>query len=78
MGLYLKQNETRSDLRLRIESELRDKQRKKAELESELPDGVEDSRYIENTKRTSTLAWAWVLIFIAIVALLVWLVSLTF
>ncbi len=78
MGLYLKQNETRSDLRLRIESELREKQRKKAELDSKLPDGVEDSRYIEKTKITSSLAWVWACIFIAIIAILIWLVALTF
>ena len=73
MGLYLKQNETRSELRQRIEKELQEKARKRTEQEAERPDGVEDSAYIERTKSTTSLAWAWGVIFLAIVAIIIWL-----
>lgn len=73
MGLHMKQNENRSDLRLRIESELREKQKRKAELEATLPDGVEDSAYLSQTKPTTGLAWLWGIIFLAIGALVGWL-----
>lgn len=76
MSLYLKQNETRSELQNRIAAELQDKAKKKA-LETELPDGVTDSAYIKNTKQTTSLAWAWVVIVIAIVAIAVWLIVAT-
>ena len=76
MSLYLKQNETRSELQSRIAAELQEKAKKKA-LETELPDGVTDSAYIKNTKQTTSLAWAWVLIVIAIVGIAVWLIIAT-
>ena len=75
MGLYLKQDENRSGLRLKIEQELQDKARKRAEGADELPDGVDDSAYIEQTKTTTSLAWVWIVIFLAIVGLLVWLLA---
>ena len=76
MSLYLKQNETRSELQSRIAAELQEKAKKKA-LETELPGGVIDSAYIKNTKQTTSLAWAWVLIVIAIVGIAVWLIIAT-
>lgn len=76
MSLYLKQNETRSELQSRIAAELQEKAKKKA-LETELPDGVTDSAYIKNTKQTTSLAWAWVFIVIAIVGIAVWLIVAT-
>lgn len=73
MGLYLKQNETRSELRQRIEKELQEKARQRSDEPVDLPDGVEDSAYIKNTKSTTSLAWVWLLIFIAVVGLIIWL-----
>lgn len=73
MSLYLKQNETRSELRQRIEKELQEKAKQKANLDPERPDGVTDSAYIKGTKQTTSLAWAWVLIFIAIIGIIIWL-----
>jgi len=76
MSLYLKQNETRSELQDRIAAELQDKAKKKA-LETERPDGVTDSAYIKDTKQTTSLAWVWVLIMIAIVGIAIWLIIAT-
>lgn len=72
MSLYLRQQDTRSELQDRIAKELQDKAKQKA-LDQERPDGVDDSRYIEGTKRTTSLAWVWVLIAVAIIGFLIWL-----
>lgn len=73
MALYVKQSDQRSQLQEKLAAELQAKARAKAK-EAELPDGVDDSAYIEGTKRTTTLAWAWGLIFLAIIVLVVWLI----
>jgi len=73
MSLYLRQNEDRSELQKRLATELQEKAKKKA-LEQERPDGVDDSRYIEGTKQTTSLAWAWALIGVAIVVIAIWLI----
>ena len=74
MSLYLKQQDTRSDLQEKIATELQERAKKKAK-EAERPDGVNDSRFLEGTKQTTSLAWAWVLIGIAIVVITVWIIS---
>jgi hypothetical protein len=73
MGLYVKQSDTRSQLQEKLAQELQDRAREKAK-EADLPDGVEDSRYIEGTKTTSSLAWAWILIIAAIIGIAIWLI----
>lgn len=73
MGLYMKQNETRSELRQRIENDLREKAKRKAEEAAARPDGVEDSAYLNNTKSTTGLAWLWGVIFLAIGVIVGWL-----
>lgn len=72
----MKQNETRSELQKRVAAELQDKAKKKA-LEADRPDGVDDSAFVKDTKSTTSLAWVWVLIGIAIVAIAIWLVIAT-
>ena len=67
MGLYLKQNENRSELQQRLDAELRAKAAARSKQESDHPDGVDDRAYIEGTKQTTSLAWAWAVI--AIMAL---------
>ncbi len=67
MSLFVKQDETRTRLQQQIAAELQEQAKKRAE-ETELPDHVKDSRYIEGTKRTTSLAWVWVLIIAAIIA----------
>ena len=72
MALYVKQSDTRSQLQEKLAAELQEKARAKAK-EAELPDGVDDSAYIEGTKKTTTLAWAWALIILLAIGAVVWL-----
>lgn len=74
----MKQNETQSELQKRVAAELQDKAKKKKALEdTELPDGVTDSAYLKDTKSTTSLAWAWILIALAIVGIAIWLIIAT-
>ena len=75
MGLYVKQSDTRSQLQDKLAAELQERARAKAK-EAELPDGVDDSAYIEGTKRTTSLAWVWLLIFAAMLGIAIWLIVL--
>lgn len=60
MALYISKTDERSDLQERITAELREKQKQQDLSGGANPvDGVEDSAYVEGTKRTTTLAWAW-------------------
>ena len=67
MSLFMKQDDTRSRLQQQIAAELQAKAKARAE-EAELPDGVDDSRYIEGTKQSTRLAWVWIVIIIAVIA----------
>lgn len=62
MALFVRQNEERSELQQRLETELREKVKQRAEREGVLHDGVEDSHFLEDTKRTTSLAWVWIVI----------------
>ncbi len=72
MSLYLRQQNTRSDLQDKLAKELQERAKQKA-TEAERPDGVDDSRYIEGTKKTTSLAWVWALIGLAIIGIVIWL-----
>jgi hypothetical protein len=72
MALFLKQDEEKTELQQKIAMELQDKLRKKDDLTTP-PDFVDDSAYLKGTKKTTTLAFAWVLIVIAIVVITVYL-----
>ena len=76
MSLYLKQQDNRSELQKKLAAELQDKAKKKPQPFDQ-PDGVEDSRYIEQTKQTTSLAWVWVIIALAIIGIVVWLIAAT-
>lgn len=67
MGLYMKQQHNKSQLQDRIAKELQEKAKQKA-VEADLPDGVEDSRYIEGSKTTGSYGWVWILLVVAIIA----------
>lgn len=67
MALFIQQNDNRSKLQERLETELRDKAKKRADVDSSLPDGVNDSNYIKDTKSTTSLAWVWVVIVLFVV-----------
>lgn len=64
MGLFVNQNDQRSELQERIAAELREKAKASGLQEKASLDGVEDVKYLEGTKQTTTLAWAWILIVI--------------
>lgn len=61
MALFVRQDENRSELQKRLATELQDRAKKKAE-EADLPDGVDDSRFIQDTKVTTSLLWLWMVI----------------
>ncbi|OYW41799.1 hypothetical protein B7Z28_02135 [Candidatus Saccharibacteria bacterium 32-45-3] len=64
MALFIRQNEDRSKLQERLAAELSERAKKRSELENTTGDDlVENSQYLKNTKQTTGLAWAWVLIF---------------
>lgn len=82
MGRYIEQTDSRSELQQRIAADLRAKAVARSKDEGGLadtnsaPDGIDDSHYIEGTKRTTSLAWAWLLIFIfTIIAFVVFVVQ---
>ena len=66
--MYIRQDDKRSELQERIAAGLQEKSKQKAKLDTDTPDGVEDSAYIKGTKQTTSLAWVWVLIVIAVIA----------
>lgn len=72
MALYLKQNGQRSELQDRIAAELQEKAKKNAQLQDR-PDGVDDAAFMNNTKKTTSLALVWLLIAIFTIALIIWL-----
>lgn len=62
MVLFVNQQDQRSELQERIAAELREKAKASSLQEKATMDGVDDIRYLEGTKQTTTLAWAWILI----------------
>ena len=62
MGLFVNQHDRRSELQERIVAELREKAKSSSLRDDAALDGVEDIKYLEGTKQTTTLAWAWILI----------------
>jgi hypothetical protein len=75
MALFMNQETERTELQKRIAAELAEKAKKKSlESSDDRPDGVSDSAYLEQTKRTTSLAWVWILIAVVAVGILVWLV----
>lgn len=77
MGRYLEQTEGRSELQQKIAADLRAKAAARAKDEgradpySTTPEDIEDSAYLKGTKRTTTLAGAWIVIFLLAVIVFV-------
>ena len=71
MGLHLKQNENRSQLQQRLDVELRAKAAERLNQEHGQPDGVDDSRYIENTTQSTGSKWFWAVVIGIVVAVAV-------
>ncbi len=75
MALFMNQQNERTELQKRIAAELAEKAKKKSlEADSDRPDGVTDSAYLEKTKTTTSLAWVWILIAFATIGIIIWLV----
>lgn len=74
MALFIRQDEERSELQQRLAAELQEKARARAEMDNQLDD-IEKMSYLDGTKRTTSLAWVWVLIVIASVAVLIYVMS---
>ncbi len=74
MGLFIRQDEERSELQRRLATELQEKARKRAEADNAFDD-IEKMSYLNGTKRTTSLAWVWVLIVIAAVAVLIYVIT---
>jgi hypothetical protein len=72
MALFIRQNEDRSKLQEKLAAELQEKAKVKALQESQSND-IEDSAYLEGTKRTTSLAWVWILIVVLFVGVLMFL-----
>lgn len=73
MAIIHNQESNRSELQKRIAQELSKKAKKKdLDPADKLPDGVDDSAYIEGTKQTTSLAWVWILILILVIGVAVW------
>ena len=65
MGRYYQETESRSELQQRIAADLRAKAMQTSNQDGEADDMlVENSQYLKGTKRTTTLAPAWILIII--------------
>ncbi|MCA9342095.1 hypothetical protein KC945_01680 [Candidatus Saccharibacteria bacterium] len=79
MGLFVNQNENRTELQQRLDAELRAKAaaQRNASGMSDDPIDINDSAYLKGTKQTTSLDWAWLLIGIAVVVLLAAFVYLT-
>ena len=58
----MNQTDRRSKLQERVAAELREKTKNSQLRDEAASDGVEDTAYLEGTKQTTTLAWAWIVI----------------
>lgn len=74
MALFVNQNSNRTKLQEQIAAELQAKAKKRAEIDTTPPDGVEDTAYLNGTKKTTTLAWVWALIVLFAVGVVIFLI----
>lgn len=75
MSLFISQDENRTELQKRLNTELQ--ARAKTRVLMDDPDGVEDSAYLKGTKKTTTLSWIWILIVLASVGIAAWIMALS-
>jgi hypothetical protein len=74
MALFIQQDDVRTELQKKIASELQDKAKKQTEL-NDAPDLVDDSQYMKGTKKTTSLAWVWILMVVVVVGVAIWLIA---
>lgn len=75
MGIFVSQDDDRSELQTRLATELQDRAKQRAKL-ADRPDGVDDSQFIKGTQKTSSLAWVWIIIIIFAIGISIWLIVL--
>jgi type VI protein secretion system component VasF len=73
MALFIRQDENRSELQKRVATQVQERAKEQAKKFNDSPDGVDDSRYIEGTKSTTSLAWLWAVGIFVAVAAIIWL-----
>ena len=75
MALFIRQDEERSQLQERIAAELRERNKAKTDFDVTPPDGIEDTQFLQGTKKTTSLGWLWLLViglvFVAIIVLII-------
>jgi len=71
MALFIRQDDNRSELQQRLAVELQEKAKKRAQLDNAPSDDIEDSHYLKGTKKTTSLAWMWLAIFVVVVLIIV-------
>ena len=71
MGLFVNQQDQRSELQEANCGGIKREGKSFEFARKATMDGVEDIRYLEGTKQTTTLAWAWILIAIMAGAVIV-------
>jgi len=76
MALFIRQDDNRSKLQQDLAAELQ-RRAKENSKKADRRDGVTDSQYIQGTKKTSSLAWVWVVIFVLTVGIIIWLTVLS-
>lgn len=70
MGILVEKDEDRSELSRRINADLRERATRASKQEDY--DGVMDSEYLKNMRKTNKFSWFWfVLIFLAAASLVV-------
>ncbi len=70
MGILVEKEEDKSKLSRRINADLRERASKTSKREDY--DGVMDSEYLKNMRKTNRFSWFWfVLVFLAIVSLVI-------
>lgn len=72
MALFIRQDDNRSKLQERLAAELQDRAKQRAQA-SDRPDGVDDSQFLKETKSTTSLAWLWIILVLAIIGGVIWL-----
>ncbi|MCL2451710.1 hypothetical protein FWD20_02440 [Candidatus Saccharibacteria bacterium] len=74
MAIIFNNEQDRSELQQRIAAELREKQTSKNLVDDDLaaPEyDIETGTYLKNTKKTTSLAWAWAIIGIGIIGTII-------
>lgn len=72
MGLFLKQNEPRTQLQSKVAADLAERLNKRA---LDTSDSKPQPAFLDNQRPTSPLAWVWILVGIVAVVGIIWVLS---